>query len=125
MLIFREGTSLLHLFFWGGEWCAILFFSASDPCIIQPSTYVGGVESTPRQPRLAAKGPEVHVVEDALDSERRMDVHRASFAFDVPWRRTCSYISEHWCFPGSMGRKSKMIFVDLVDYTYIYIDIFI
>ena len=44
-----------------------------------------GVESTPRQPRTAAKGPEVHVVEDALDSERRMDVHRASFAFDVPW----------------------------------------
>ena len=31
------------------------------------------------------EGPEVHVVEDALDSERRMDVHRASFAFDVPW----------------------------------------
>lgn len=72
-----------------------MFYTWTDLCR-DFSTYVGGVESTPRQPRLAAKGPEVHVVEDALDSERRMDVHRASFAFDVPWRRTCSYISEHW-----------------------------
>ena len=77
-----------------------------------PTTVPWGSRVDSTQPQTA-KGPEVHVVEDALDSERRMDVHRASFAFDVPWRRTCSYISEHWCFPGSMGRKSKMIFVDL------------
>lgn len=29
------------------------------------------------------QGTEVHVVEEALDSERRMELHRASFAFDA------------------------------------------
>ena len=34
-------------------------------------------------PGFRCRATEVHVVEEALDSERRMELHRASFAFDA------------------------------------------
>eukprot|EP00434_Breviolum_minutum_P001334 symbB.v1.2.001173.t1/scaffold60.1/size581591/13 len=67
------------------------------------------VERERGQPHcLRIEGPEVHVVEDALDSERRMDVHRASFAFDVAMDSTDpnspDYVSQEKCYEIMGGR---------------------
>eukprot|EP00435_Cladocopium_sp_Y103_P020768 s2711_g5.t1 len=67
------------------------------------------VEREKGQPHcLRIEGPEVHVVEEALDSERRMELHRAYFAFDVAMDSTDpskpEYISQEKCYEIMGGR---------------------
>lgn len=67
------------------------------------------VEREKGQPHcLRIEGTEVHVVEEALDSERRMELHRASFAFDVAMDSTDpskpEYISQEKCYEIMGGR---------------------